>query len=145
MPNIIDVHAHVTPRCFSDVVLGGNDWHGMTSDDGELHNPMNLWSLDQRIEAMDSDGIDVQLTSPTDVFYQYHQDPAVTATIAAEVNDEVAEMVRSQRVAELTRAIRDLGLRGVMMTTRRRHDYDDPRFEAFWQAAEELGALIFVH
>ena len=100
----------------------------MTSDDGELHNPMNLWSLDQRIEAMDADGIDVQLTSPTDVFYQYHQDPAVTATIASAVNDEVAEMVRARptriaglatvpmqdtdlAVAELTRAIRDLGLR----------------------------------
>jgi hypothetical protein len=68
----------------------------MTSDDGELHNPMNLWSLDQRIEAIDADGIDVQLTSPTDVFYQYHQDPAVTATIASAVNDEVAEMVRAR-------------------------------------------------
>src|SRR5262249_42081516 len=132
LPSIIDVHAHVTPRCFSDAVLGGSDWHGMTSDDGELHNPMNLWSLDQRVEAMDADGIDVQLTSPTDVFYQYQQDPAVTATIAHEVNDEVAEMVRARpdriaglatvpmqdtdrAVAELTRAIRDLGLRGVMI------------------------------
>ncbi|HEX7428664.1 MAG TPA: amidohydrolase family protein [Mycobacterium sp.] len=161
--SIIDVHAHVTPRCFSDVVLGGNDWHGMTSDDGELHNPMNLWSLDQRIEAMDADGIDVQLTSPTDVFYQYHQDPAVTATIASAVNDEVAEMVRARptriaglatvpmqdtdlAVAELTRAIRDLGLRGVMIDDHvNGQTYDDPRFDALWEAAAALGALIFVH
>jgi aminocarboxymuconate-semialdehyde decarboxylase len=130
----------------------------MTSDDGELHNPMNLWSLDQRIEAMDADGIDVQLTSPTDVFYQYHQDPAVTATIASAVNDEVAEMVRARptriaglatvpmqdtdlAVAELTRAIRDLGLRGVMIDDHvNGQTYDDPRFDAFWEAAAALGA-----
>ena len=88
----------------------------------------------------------MQLTSPTDVFYQYHQDPAVTATIAAEVNDEVAEMVRAQPSRSSPRAIRDLGLRGVMIDDHvDGQTYDDPRFEAFWQAAEELGALIFVH
>jgi aminocarboxymuconate-semialdehyde decarboxylase len=161
--SIVDVHAHVTPRCFSDVVLGGNDWYGMTSADGELHNPMNLWSLEQRIEAMDADGIDVQLTSPTDVFYQYHQDPAVTATIARAVNDEVAEMVRARptriaglatvpmqdtdlAVAELSRAVGELGLRGVMIDDHvNGQTYDEPRFDAFWAAAAELGALIFVH
>lgn len=161
--SIVDVHAHVTPRCFSDVVLGGNDWYGMTSADGELHNPMNLWSLEQRIEAMDADGIDVQLTSPTDVFYQYHQDPAVTATIARAVNDEVAEMVRARptriaglatvpmqdtdlAVAELSRAVGELGLRGVMIDDHvNGQTYDESRFDAFWAAAAELGALIFVH
>ena len=135
----------------------------MTSDGGELHNPMNLWSIDQRIEAMDADGIDVQLTSPTDVFYQYHQDPQVAARIASAVNDEVAEMVRARpariaglatvpmqdtdlAVAELTRAIRELGLRGVMIDDHvNGQTYDDPRFDAFWEAAAALGALIFVH
>ena len=161
--SIVDVHAHVTPRCFSDVVLGGGDWYGMTSADGELHNPMNLWSLDQRIEAMDADGIEVQLTSPTDVFYQYQQQPALTATIAGTVNDEIAEMVRERpsrisglatvpmqdtdlAVAELTRVITDLGLRGVMIDDHVNGvTYDDPRFDQFWAAAAELGALIFVH
>jgi aminocarboxymuconate-semialdehyde decarboxylase len=163
MARIVDVHAHVTPRCFSDVVLGGNDWYGMTSADGELHNPMNLWSIDQRIEAMDADGIDVQLTSPTDVFYQYHQAPATTAVIARSVNDEVAEMVRARPVriaglgtvpmqdtalaiTELARVIEHLGLRGVMIDDHvNGQTYDEPRFDAFWEAAAELGALIFVH
>ncbi|MDY6996680.1 MAG: amidohydrolase family protein [Actinomycetota bacterium] len=162
-PAIIDVHAHVTPRCFSDVVLGGSDWHGMTSDDGELHNPMNRWNLDQRIEAMDADGIDVQLTSPTDVFYQYHRTGRDAARIAHAVNDEVAEMVRARprriaglatvpmqdtdlAVAELTRAVGELGLRGVMIDDHvNGQTYDEPRFDAFWEAAAELGALIFVH
>jgi aminocarboxymuconate-semialdehyde decarboxylase len=163
MARIVDVHAHVTPRCFSDVVLGGNDWYGMTSADGELHNPMNLWSIDQRIEAMDADGIDVQVTSPTDVFYQYHQAPATTAVIARSVNEEVAEMVRARpdrmaglgtvpmqdtalAIAELSRVIEDLGLRGVMIDDHvNGQTYDEPRFDAFWEASAELGALIFVH
>lgn len=162
-PAIVDVHAHVTPRCFSDVVLAGGDWHGMTVEDGELHNPMNRWTLQQRIEAMDADGIDVQLTSPTDVFYQYHREPGDAAAIARAVNDEVAEMVRAQprriaglatvpmqdtglAVAELARAVGELGLRGVMIDDHvNGHTYDEPRFDAFWEAAAELGALIFVH
>ncbi|MCG7578880.1 amidohydrolase family protein [Mycolicibacterium sp. OfavD-34-C] len=160
---IVDVHAHVTPRCFSDEVLAGNDWHGMTSEDGELHNPMNRWSLEQRIEAMDADRIDVQLTSPTDVFYQYHRAPEDAAVIARAVNDEVAEMVRAQprriaglgtvpmqdtdlAIAELGRAVGELGLRGVMIDDHvNGQTYDEPRFDAFWEAAAELGALIFVH
>lgn len=135
----------------------------MTSDDGELHNPMNLWSLEQRIEAMDADGIELQLTSPTDVFYQYHQDPAVTENIAKAVNDEVAEMTRARpgriaglatvpmqdtdrAVAELSRAMAELGLQGVMIDDHvNGHTYDEPRFDAFFEAAEELGALVFVH
>lgn len=135
----------------------------MDSDDGELHNPMNLWSLEQRIEAMDADGIDVQLTSPTDVFYQYNQPPEVTARIAAEVNDEVAEMVRRRpdriaglgtvpmqdtdlAIAELTRLMGDLGMRGVMIDDHVNGlTYDDGRFDAFFEAASELGAVVFVH
>ena len=91
---VIDVHAHVTPQRFQRAVLAGQMWYGMSPSDGELDNLRNRWAPAQRIEAMDEAGVDVQLVSPTDVFYQYHQDPAVTARIAAECNDEVAEMVR---------------------------------------------------
>ncbi|KWX67905.1 amidohydrolase family protein [Mycobacterium sp. NAZ190054] len=160
---IVDVHAHVTPRCFSDEVLAGRDWHGMTAADGELHNPMNRWTLERRVEAMDADGIDVQLTSPTDVFYQYHRAPDDAAAIARKVNDEIAEMVRALpdriaglatvpmqdtglAVAELERAVGELGLRGVMIDDHvNGHTYDEARFDGFWEAAEELGALVFVH
>ncbi len=124
---------------------------------------MNRWNLAQRIEAMDADGIDIQLTSPTDVFYQYHRDAPTAAAIARAVNDEIAEMVRSRpdrigglatvpmqdtdlAIAELSRAISELGLRGVMIDDHvNGQTYDDPRFDAFWAAAEELSALVFVH
>ena len=88
------MHAHVTPQRFQEVVLAGDHWHGMTADDGELDNLLNRWKPDQRLEEMDRLGVDVQVVSPTDVFYQYWREPAHTAQIAADCNEEVAEMVR---------------------------------------------------
>ena len=81
---------------------------------------------------MDALGVDVQVVSPTDCFYQYHRDPATTARIAAECNDEVAEMVRAhparfmglgtlpmqdvdRTLAEMRRGIEELGLVGFMI------------------------------
>ena len=84
--SIIDVHVHLTPRRFVDVVQKGGDWYGMTAEDGELDNSKNLWTPEQRIAEMDRLGLDMQLVSPTDVFYQYHQEPMVTAKIARECN-----------------------------------------------------------
>jgi aminocarboxymuconate-semialdehyde decarboxylase len=92
---IIDVHAHVTPQRFQRAVLSGSDWFGMTPADGELGNVRNRWGPAQRLEAMDEALVDVQLVSPTDCFYQYGRDPAVTARIAAECNDEVATISSS--------------------------------------------------
>ena len=85
----IDVHAHSTPQCFQRVVLAGNDWHGMTSADGELFNPRNAWTPEQRIADMDSLGVDIQVVSTNAGFYQYDKDPAVTTAIARDCNDEI--------------------------------------------------------
>jgi aminocarboxymuconate-semialdehyde decarboxylase len=160
---IVDVHAHVTPQRFQRAVLDGSDWYGMTPADGELDNPKNRWPPPRRIEEMDALGVDVQLLSPTDCFYQYHREPAVTARIAAECNDEVADMVRdfptrfmglgtlpmqdvALAIAEMERGRRGLGLRGFMIDDHVRGlTYDHAVFDAFWEAAQELRALLFVH
>jgi aminocarboxymuconate-semialdehyde decarboxylase len=160
---IIDVHCHVTPQCFQRAVLAGRDWHGMSADDGELGNPKNLWLPDRRLQEMDELGIDLQLVSSTDVFYQYDQEPEVTAAIARDCNDELAEMVRDRpdrfmgigtvpmqatelAIAELQRAMGELGLKGVMIDDHVNGvTYDDERFRDFWAAADELGAFVLVH
>ena len=59
----IDIHAHLTPQCFQRAVLAGKEWHGMTRADGELFNPMNAWTPEQRLADMRSLGIDVQVVS----------------------------------------------------------------------------------
>jgi aminocarboxymuconate-semialdehyde decarboxylase len=49
-------------------------------------------------------------------------------------------------VAELERVVRDLGLTGVMIGDHvNGATYDDARFTAFWEAASELGPLVFFH
>jgi aminocarboxymuconate-semialdehyde decarboxylase len=159
---IVDVHVHVTPMRFQEVVLSGRDWHGMTAEDGELDNPKNRWASERRIEEMDELGVDVQLVSPTDVFYQYDRDPGVTATIAAECNDEIAEMVKTHpnrfmglgtlpmqdtglTLAEMERGMR-LGLKGFMINDHvNGRTYDDSSFEPIWGAAERHRAFLLIH
>lgn len=160
---IIDVHAHVTPQRFQRAVESGGDWHGLGADFGELDNPRNLWGPERRIEEMDELGVDLQVVSPTDCFYQYDLDPSRTAEIAADANEEIAEMVREhpsrfmglgtlpmQDVAlateEVRRSITDLGLVGFMIDDHVNELlYDDPVFEDLFAAAEELGALFLIH
>jgi aminocarboxymuconate-semialdehyde decarboxylase len=160
---IIDVHAHLTPDRFQRAVLGGRDWHGMTSENGELDNLRNRWGPERRMEEMDALGVDVQVVSPTDCFYQYDRAPKVTARIAAEANEEVAEMARDhptrfrglgtlpmqdveRAIMELTRSMRELGLVGVMIDDHVNGlTYDHHVFDEFWAAAEELGAFVLIH
>ncbi len=160
---VIDVHAHVTPQRFQKAVLAGVDWHGLTPADGELDNPRNRWGSERRIEEMDALGVDVQVLSPTDCFYQYHRDPATTARIAAECNDEVAEMVCAhparflglgtlpmqdvdRTLAEMRRGIEELRLVGFMIDDHVEGlTYDHEMFDPVWAAAAQLRAFILVH
>jgi aminocarboxymuconate-semialdehyde decarboxylase len=160
---IIDVHAHVTPQRFQEVVLAGDHWHGMTADDGELDNVVNRWKPDRRIEEMDRIGVDVQVVSPTDVFYQYDRDPRQTAQIAAEANEEIAEMVRDypdrfmglgtlpmqdveRATAELERGMTELGLVGFMINDHVNNlTYDHDVFDEFWAAIHQREAFVLIH
>jgi aminocarboxymuconate-semialdehyde decarboxylase len=162
-PPVIDVHCHLTPQCFQRAVLAGELWHNMSPADGELDNLKNRWLPDRRLEEMDELGIDVQLVSSTDVFYQYDQEPTVTAAIARACNDELAELVRAHptrfmgigtapmqapelAIAELQRAMNDLGLKGLMINDHVNGlTYDHELFRDFWAAADELGAFILIH
>ena len=160
---VIDVHAHVTPQRFQKAVLAGADWHGLTPADGELDNLKNRWGPERRMEEMDALGVDVQVLSPTDCFYQYHRDSATTARIAAECNDEVAEMVRDhptrflglgtlpmqdvdRTLAEMRRGIEQLRLVGFMIDDHVEGlTYDHEMFDSVWAAAAQLRAFIFIH
>ena len=159
----IDIHAHSTPQCFQRVVLAGREWHGMTSADGELFNPRNAWTPEQRIADMDSLGVDIQVVSTTAGFYQYDKEPAVTAAIARDCNDEIYQMTldyperlaglatipmqdANAAVAELERAVVQLRFKGAMIGDQvNGKTFDEGEFFPIWKAAEEMGALIFIH
>ena len=81
----IDIHAHLTPQRFQRAVLNGKDWHGMTSAEGELFNPRNAWTPQQRIADMDSLGGAVQVVSTNDTFNKYDQDDEVATLMQREL------------------------------------------------------------
>lgn len=119
--------------------------------------------LDLRLSIMDSQGVDMQALSPASTYFFYWMAPEASREYAQWLNDRLAEAVAkhpkrlvalgsvpmqdsARAVGELERAVNKLGLRGVEIATNIGGRYfDDPSFEPFWEAAQALGALIFVH
>ena len=159
----IDIHAHSTPQCFQQEVLQGRTWHGMTAAEGELHNPRNAWTPEQRIQDMDSIGVDVQIVSTNVAFYKYDQEVDTTVAIATDCNNEVNQMTVDypdrlaglatlpmqdipSAIAELDRAVNQLGMKGAMINDHvNGRTFDDPHFLPFWKAAEQMGAVLLIH
>jgi len=160
---VIDMHAHVTPERFKKAIRERGEWHGLDSAVGELGLGGFDKSLPERLEEMDVWGMDMQLVTPTVGFYQYGNDLEVTRRIARECNDEIGEMVQAHptrfaglatlpmqdppsAIAEMERAMTDLGLEGVIISDHvAGRTYDEPEFLPFFVAAEELGAIVFFH
>ncbi len=160
----IDIHAHQEPQCFQRAIRNGQSWHGLTagSDEADI-DPMETWTPEQRIDDMDSLGVDIQVVSTSSAFYKYELDPAVTLAIARDCNDEVHQLTLDHpdrfkgfatlpmqdtraAIAELDRAVNQLGMVGAMIDDKvNEKTYDEPEFLPFWQAAEQMGALIFIH
>lgn len=124
---------------------------------------VQLVDVDVRLPDMDAAGIDVQVVSPAPGHYCYWAEEDLGREIARTVNDGLAAAVarhpdrmialgtvpmQSSRVAieELRRCMRDLGMRGVELSTNiAGRELADARFRPFLAAAEELGAVLFLH
>jgi len=119
--------------------------------------------LDLRLSIMDQQGVDMQALSPASSFFFYWM-PAIEALEYAQwLNDRLAEAVAKQpgrlvalgsvpmqdstkAAVELERAVTKLGLRGAEIASNINGRYfDDPGFDPFWEAAQGLDVLIFVH
>ncbi len=160
---VIDMHAHVSPERYQEAVRTKGEWYGLDERPGELRLGKFAQSLPDRLADMDALGMDMQLITPTVGFYQYGNELEVTKNIHRECNDEIAETVAAHptrfaglaivpmqdtesAVAEMERAMVDLGLEGVILSDHvAGRTYDDPDFLPFFAAAEELGALLFFH
>ncbi len=160
---VIDMHAHVTPERYKKAIREQGEWHGLDAGPGELGLGGFDKSLTERLAEMDAIGVDMQLVTPTVGFYQYGNELEVTKRIARECNDEISEMVSEHptrfaglatlpmqdppsAIAEMERAMGDLGLKGVIISDHvAGRTYDEPEFFPFFVAAEELGAILFFH
>jgi aminocarboxymuconate-semialdehyde decarboxylase len=159
----IDIHAHVTPQSFFRAIEAGKDWHGIRSSEQAMLVPKTRWTPEERLADMNSLGVDVQVLSTNATFYNYDKDARTVTAMARECNDQVAQMVKDYpdrfagfcilpmqdvkaAIAELERGTTRLGLKGAMIDdTVNGRTFDEPEFLPFWQAAEQLGAVIFFH
>lgn len=117
----------------------------------------------ERLAAMDAAGVDIQVVSPAPGHYCYWAEDEFARDNARRVNDRLAHLAQSHpdrlmafgtvplqapalAVEELRRCVRELGMRGVEISSNvNGQELADPKFLPFFAAAEELGVVVFMH
>lgn len=146
------VHAEADGRLRFDV--GGNR--------GRLAWKNFRQTTEERIEVLDGLGIDKQFLSMSPVLWFYGAEPADALAGAREYNDEIAAVCQryperfgglawlplqdaGASVEELERSMA-AGLAGVSVASHvNGENWDSPRLFPVMQAAERLGAIVFIH
>jgi len=117
--------------------------------------------LEDRLKAMDAQGIDMEALSINAFWYAAERD-VVTRLIAIQ-NEKLAELCAAHpdrfvafasvalqfpdlAAQQLEDGVKKLGLRGAAIGGHVNGDeLSNPKFNPFWAKAEELGVLIFMH
>lgn len=117
----------------------------------------------EQVADLDEAGIDVAILQPPPIGYYYWTEPPIGAELAHMVNQHTADFIESQpqrfkgwatvplqdtelAVAELRRAVGELGLLGVTITGNvNGQGLDEERLFPFYAAVEELRVPIFIH
>jgi aminocarboxymuconate-semialdehyde decarboxylase len=117
--------------------------------------------VEQRLRAMDEQGIDTQVLSVNPFWYRKERD--VAAEICRIHNEGLAELCARKpdrfaafaslamqypdlAVQQLDEAVKKYGLRGAAVgASVVGEDFSDPKFFPVWAKAQELGATLFIH
>jgi len=118
---------------------------------------------DERLGIMDKAGIEKAVLSVSGPGVQAERDAALATKRAAEANDFLAGVIARQpkryagfahlalqdaagAARELERCVRELGFKGAMINGHTNGLYlDDRSLDPFWERAEALGALVYIH
>ena len=106
---VVDVHSHYVPQGWPDLadVCGGSDWPSLRVDSATAATLMlgerefrpitdACWNADQRLADMEQDGVDIQVVSPTPVFFAYGRAAAQATAVAGIFNDLALEITAQQ-------------------------------------------------
>lgn len=171
---VVDVHTHLVPRGWPDLAAecGGSGWPWLRIDSerdamimvGEREfRPIGAqaWDPATRLGDMATDGIDLQVVSPTPVFFGYDRPPGQAAKVARIFNDLILDCTAGQdrlipfcqvplqdpdaACAELDRCLA-AGHAGVEIGNHvGDRDLDDEGTVTFLQHCAQVGAPVFVH
>ncbi|HEX5540619.1 MAG TPA: amidohydrolase family protein [Micromonospora sp.] len=172
---VIDIHTHVVPKGWPElsVACGGSGWPWLRLDSeheamimvGETEfRPIDAqcWDAPTRLADMDADGVDVQVVSPTPVFFSYDRPADQAVKVARIFNDLTLELTAAggdrlipfcqvplqdpdAACAELDRCLA-AGHVGVEIGNHvGDRDLDDEGIVTFLQHCAEVGAPVFVH
>jgi aminocarboxymuconate-semialdehyde decarboxylase len=165
-PTVIDVHAHVLVPEVLERTYQQSQYSRAVGGPGGVPEPLlkRMTEVPLRLKEMDATGVDIQVISPS-IMQQctYGMEPEDALKTDRLGNDRVAEEVARHpdrlvglgslplhdvalSTGELERCVRDLKLRGVIVSSHVNGiELGDQRLRPFWAKAEELGAVIFIH
>ncbi len=174
-PLTVDIHTHILPRTWPDLRerygYGGFirlEHHKpccarMMMDEKFFREvEENAWDAEVRMHECDRHQVDVQVLSTVPVMFSYWAKPEHTHDLAQILNDHIAGVVQKYpkrfvglgtlpmqspdlAIRELERCL-DIGLAGVQIGTHINDwNLDAPEVFEVLQAAETLGAAIFIH
>jgi aminocarboxymuconate-semialdehyde decarboxylase len=174
----VDIHAHVLPRSALDAYASRRPWHGFDvsrTDSGHvllqseartmrLESSTFYWDRGaERVELMDSWGLDVQVLSVSPVMLGYDLAVEQAVGLCSSINNDIAQMVQEwpgrfaglatlplqspdHAARELVRAMEELGAVGAQVGTHVNGvNWDSAELFPVLEAAEATGALLFVH
>jgi aminocarboxymuconate-semialdehyde decarboxylase len=169
---IVDFHNHYYPPAYVDALRTSASAVKVTYDDEGnpcVHYPgdYNILvpghrDIEYRQRVLDQHHVTTQVLTFTTPGVHV-EPPAIAVTLAREINDAFARVVRERRgrftalatlplndpaasVVELERAMKDLHLPGAMVFSNVNHvALADERFAPLWKKADDLGAVIYIH
>ncbi|MBO1330433.1 amidohydrolase family protein [Streptomyces sp. VRA16 Mangrove soil] len=175
-PPTVDVHAHVLLPQIEALVEGlpgraeakALDARRNGPDALKVNGPMvgerirRLTDPAVRLAAMDGQGVDIQLVSPSPSHYHYWADEETAEKVYRLANEATAAhcaaapdrlrglgLVPLQHPAQAVRALDhalDQGLAGVEISSHAPgRELSDLAYDPFWARAEETGAIVFLH